>query len=133
MNNKVGSRTDMSIIGKRFGMLTVLDLDHITSNSYTLWRCRCENCGKEVVLRRDVLKTGIHTRCEKGEGIKRAGSILTTTKPFSSILKDTITAAKELGYPKECVRDLRTTKSEDEIEKIMRKARHGGYGKDGQS
>ena len=39
---------DYSIIGKRFGMLTVIDSDHIDKNNNTYWLCRCD-CGREKV------------------------------------------------------------------------------------
>lgn len=133
MCNKVGSRTDMSIIGTQSGVLTVLALEHTSDTSYTYWRCRCEKCGKEVVLRRDQVKLGIHRRCEKNKDIKRKNGALINTKSFASIRKDIITAAKELGYSEECIKDLKTTETEDEIEKIMRKARHGGYSTYGKS
>ena len=42
---------DYSIIGKRFGHLVVIDLDHVASNHNTYWRCQCD-CGNETVVYR---------------------------------------------------------------------------------
>lgn len=54
---------DYSIIGKRFGRLTVLSLDHI-SEKYrgSWWRCRCD-CGNETVVYRGGLTSGDIISC----------------------------------------------------------------------
>lgn len=44
------------IIGRKFGMLTVLKLDR-TQNKRSYWLCKCE-CGVEKVIRGDCLKAG---------------------------------------------------------------------------
>lgn len=56
--------TDTSIIGQKFGILTVLSIDHIESKkngSKKYVRCKCD-CGNEKVIRYDSL---IDTRIEK--------------------------------------------------------------------
>ena len=53
---------DYSIIGKRFGNLTVISLDHITTNHNTYWLCRC-NCGNEKVVYRGGLTSGDIISC----------------------------------------------------------------------
>ena len=52
---------DYSIIGKRFGRLTVTGLDHIHNHS-TWWRCMCD-CGNETVVYRGGLTSGDITSC----------------------------------------------------------------------
>jgi len=46
------------MIGKTFGRLTVVSLDHTDKNSH--WLCRC-SCGNELVVPRPNLSTG-HTK-----------------------------------------------------------------------
>ena len=53
---------DYSIIGKRFGRLVVIDLDHVTSNHNTYWRCQCD-CGNETVVYRGCLASGDVISC----------------------------------------------------------------------
>ncbi len=52
---------DYSIIGKRFGYLTVIGLDHIKHHS-TWWKCVCD-CGKETVVYRGALTSGDIISC----------------------------------------------------------------------
>lgn len=60
-------RIDYSIIGKKFGRLTVLDLDHVTERGRTYWLCECE-CGKNTIVERGNLRYGHTTSC----GCKRS-------------------------------------------------------------
>lgn len=53
---------DYSIIGKRFGRLTVLGLDHISKNGATYWLCKCD-CGNEKVVYRGSLTSGDIISC----------------------------------------------------------------------
>ena len=53
---------DYSIIGKRFGNLTVIALDHITTNHNTYWLYRCD-CGNEKVVYRGGLTSGDIISC----------------------------------------------------------------------
>ena len=54
---------DYSIIGKRFGRLVVLDLDHVREkNRNSWWKCRCD-CGREVVVYRGSLTSGDSISC----------------------------------------------------------------------
>lgn len=55
-------RIDYSIIGRKFGRLTVLDLDHVTKEGKTYWSCECE-CGKRVVVTRGNLTSGNAKSC----------------------------------------------------------------------
>ena len=52
---------DYSIIGKRFGRLVVVELDHIRHGG-TWWRCICD-CGKETVVYRGCLTSGDTISC----------------------------------------------------------------------
>lgn len=52
------------LTGQRFGMLTVLKLDHVAkvSGSYrTFWLCQCD-CGNQKVLRSDTFRSGTGRR-----------------------------------------------------------------------
>lgn len=53
---------DYSIVGKRFGRLTVVGLDHFGKYHGTWWKCRCD-CGKEKVVYRGGLTSGDTTSC----------------------------------------------------------------------
>ena len=52
----------MSIIGKKFGHLTVIEYDHTNDKYETFWRCRCD-CGSETIVRRSNLQSGTATTC----------------------------------------------------------------------
>lgn len=56
------AKKDFSIIGERFGKLTVLSFDHRDSFSGTYWLCECD-CGEHVIVRKDVLRRGDKTSC----------------------------------------------------------------------
>ena len=51
-----------NLSGKKFGRLTVLDLDHTDWNNISFWRCLCD-CGNEVVVRSTSLKNGMSKSC----------------------------------------------------------------------
>lgn len=53
---------DYSIVGKRFGRLTVIGLDHVGKHRGTWWKCRCD-CGAETVAYRGCLTSGDTTSC----------------------------------------------------------------------
>ena len=54
---------DYSIIGKRFGRLVVLDLDHVSEKNHnSWWKCQCD-CGREVVVYRGSLTSGDSISC----------------------------------------------------------------------
>ncbi len=53
---------DYSIIGKRFGRLRVLELDHIGKHHSTWWRCICD-CGNETIVYRGSLTSGDTISC----------------------------------------------------------------------
>ena len=53
---------DYSIIDKRYGRLTVVDLDHVTERGKTYWLCRCD-CGNEIVVPRGNITNGHTSSC----------------------------------------------------------------------
>lgn len=54
---------DYSIVGKRFGRLVVLGLDHVSGkHNSTWWRCKCD-CGNETVVYRGGLTSGDIVSC----------------------------------------------------------------------
>lgn len=52
----------ISLVGRTFGRLTVLALDHKSASLKPYWRCVCQ-CGKETVTRGDHLTTGATKSC----------------------------------------------------------------------
>ena len=64
--SEVGSSKLINAVGKKFGMLTVLERadDKISpnGNKHTRWLCRCE-CGNTTVVMWDNLKSGHTTSC----------------------------------------------------------------------
>lgn len=66
---------DYSIVGKRFGRLTVIELDHINERGRgTWWKCKCD-CGNETVVYRGSLTSGdvISCGCYRNEHIHEYG------------------------------------------------------------
>lgn len=58
-----GKSLTVDLTGKRFGRLLVLELSHYSKDKKrTYWKCVC-NCGKEVVVRADPLKSGHTNSC----------------------------------------------------------------------
>lgn len=53
---------DTSIIGKKFGLLTVKSYHHSNKNGGTWWLCECD-CGKEKVVYRGNLTSGDTISC----------------------------------------------------------------------
>jgi len=49
----------IDLTGQRFGRLVVLEFDHVEKEK-SCWKCLC-NCGKEIIVRGNCLKTG-HTK-----------------------------------------------------------------------
>lgn len=61
-------RDTSSLIGKRFGKLTVLEFYGINRYRYSMFICQCD-CGKKVIVSQNKLKSG-HTRscgCLRGK------------------------------------------------------------------
>ena len=56
------SRVDYSIVGKRFGRLTVLELVHVSDHGNSYWRCQCD-CGVIKTIARFHLLNGHATSC----------------------------------------------------------------------
>lgn len=56
------SNIDYSIVGKRFGRLTVLELDHVSGHGNSYWRCECD-CGTIKPVARFHLLNGHATSC----------------------------------------------------------------------
>lgn len=69
-----------SLVGKKFGKLTVIELAPKTKNRSTLWRCICE-CGNEKIARNKNLIEGITTDCGcvSGKGYKQGQKIARLT------------------------------------------------------
>ena len=115
------------MIGRQYDMLLVLEhagtKKEKGSHTYSLWKCRCD-CGKEVIVPSYRLRTGICASC---------GCMNKTKKQaFIAYKQEGIKAARELYYPEDVIKDIHAAKTEGEIERIMVKARHGGYGSNGQ-
>lgn len=51
-----------NMTGERFGRLTVLSFDHVSSHRERYWKCLCD-CGNEVVVRTSHLINGHSTSC----------------------------------------------------------------------
>lgn len=56
----LGGRVNIS--GKKFGHLTAIECVGVTNDKGTLWKCRCD-CGKEVIVQNNNLKSGHTTSC----------------------------------------------------------------------
>lgn len=50
------------IIGKNFGRLKVISLDHYNKFNNPYWLCECE-CGNKKVIRESLLKSGKVLSC----------------------------------------------------------------------
>lgn len=51
-----------SLVGEKFGRLTVLAFDHINKHRSTCWLCECD-CGNRIVVSRNHLTTGNTKSC----------------------------------------------------------------------
>lgn len=56
------SRIDYSIIGSRFGHLTVLEFSHLDNHRQSHWLCRCD-CGNMTIVQRANLTSGGTKTC----------------------------------------------------------------------
>lgn len=56
------SEIDRSIIGRKFGKLTVVEFDHMGAYSNSYWLCRCD-CGETRIVSRRALVNGETKRC----------------------------------------------------------------------
>ena len=54
--------TMKSLIGERFGRLTVIEFSHKTESRKYYWKCKCD-CGVEKIIRADSLKNGSIQSC----------------------------------------------------------------------
>jgi hypothetical protein len=52
---------DTTIIGKKFGKLTVIEFSHMNFND-SYWKCKCD-CGEEKIVNRKNLRTGYTISC----------------------------------------------------------------------
>lgn len=50
------------VIGKQFGNLTVVQLDHITDKGLNMWKCQC-CCGNTIVVSGARLRKGLTVSC----------------------------------------------------------------------
>lgn len=60
--SSIGDDMKRDLTGKRYGKLTVLERTDKRKNGCIVWRCHCD-CGKEVLLARNVLVSGNTTSC----------------------------------------------------------------------
>jgi hypothetical protein len=58
----------MEMVGEKFNMLTVIELDHIDARYIKYWKCLCE-CGRSTVIPASRIKSG-HTKSCGCYGIK---------------------------------------------------------------
>lgn len=61
-NAKYNNPNYESLIGNRYGMLTVISKDESISHREIQWKCKCD-CGMEVIASTHSLKTGIVRSC----------------------------------------------------------------------
>lgn len=65
--------TMIDLTGRKFGKLTVLEKAESShtpnGNTITMWKCKCE-CGNEVTVASQKLRTGHTTSCGCGRGVK---------------------------------------------------------------
>lgn len=61
MVDEIKKNRERSIVGKKFGRLTVLGREE-TKNNRSFWRCQCD-CGNIIVVTRGNLKSGITKSC----------------------------------------------------------------------
>lgn len=52
----------IDIKGQKFGMLTVIEFDHLNKTRHAVWKCRCE-CGNETLAQTRYLKNGKKRSC----------------------------------------------------------------------
>lgn len=66
------SRIDHSIIGKRFGQLTVLEFCYLDARRQSHWLCECD-CGNKTVVQRANLTSGgtLSCGCHRRENVIR--------------------------------------------------------------
>ena len=62
-------KINYSIIGSRFGRLTVLDFDHMGPHHVTYWLCECD-CGNKTIVSRLNLRSGHTTSCGCNRAIR---------------------------------------------------------------
>ena len=60
-----------SLVGRRFGKLTVIERDGTNKHRQALWKCAC-SCGNEIVLSTSALKSG---------NTKSCGCLMSMAKP----------------------------------------------------
>ena len=61
-NREKASEKAKDITGMKFGRLTVIERRGSNKRGNAMWLCKCE-CGNEVVVRTDILKSGATTSC----------------------------------------------------------------------
>lgn len=69
----------ISLIGQKFGKLTVLERVANDSSGSSRWRCSCE-CGGERIVAATYLNRGIVTRCKNHKKLPRAAKDYTDVK-----------------------------------------------------
>lgn len=54
IRTKISESRIKLLIGKKFGKLVVVELDHIDKNNVSFWKCLCD-CGNEIIINRNHL------------------------------------------------------------------------------
>lgn len=72
----------IDITGKKFGLLTVVELDHSKTGHKTYWICRCD-CGNVKSVRSDSLKDGSIRSCGCLKRIQNKTNLSRTTHGMS--------------------------------------------------
>lgn len=51
------------LTGNEYGYLKVIEYAYSTSDRKSMWRCKCNNCGRETIVLGDSLKNGLTKSC----------------------------------------------------------------------
>lgn len=84
MENRIRQRVKplkYDLVGQRFGNLLVLNQEEVAGRNGIFWRCKCD-CGKEVVVRSDILRAGRTKSCGCDKSIigKKFGELTVVEK-----------------------------------------------------
>ena len=77
---------DMSIVGKKFGKLTVVDFSHKDKLGMLHWLCECD-CGNTVTVARNNLRSGHTTSCGCRRSEKPVESLINRRFGKLSVIK----------------------------------------------
>lgn len=60
---QTSKRSLIDLTGQQFGFLKVIEKDASSKSKIPMWRCLCENCGRETVVRSSALRGGAQISC----------------------------------------------------------------------